>query len=359
MKKLNVAVIGQGRSGKGIHGKFFHTEENVWFEVKYVVDTSEVRREIAKKEWPDATVLASHEELYGKGDIDLVVNATYSHCHAPVTRDMIEHGFNVLCEKPFGRTAYECDSLIRLAEEKGVKLYVFQQSFYAPFYLHLLKVIEEKQIGDIVAIDIKYNKLGRRWDWQTLQCMLGGNAYNTGPHPFGFALGFLDFAEDARVAWSLMKTTPLFAGDSDNFCRAILTAAGKPPVEVEISDLDAYNDYTIKLQGTVGTLQCTPATYKMKWVPLSENAERAPIMTYLENEQHEPIYCSENLVTKTEEGNYDGDAFNIGTRDLYKNIYENITEGKPMFVTAAMASRIVGVIEAIHAQNPLKVKYDV
>lgn len=357
MKKLNVAVIGQGRSGRDIHGKFLHTEANIWFNVKYVVEQSEIRREIAEKEWPEATVLSSHEQLYGKKDVDLVVNATYSHLHAPITRALIEHGFNVLCEKPFGRTAYECDSLIRLAKEKGVKLYVFQQSFYAPFYRHLLKVIEEKQIGEVVAIDIKYNKLGRRWDWQTLQCMLGGNAYNTGPHPFGFALGFLGFEEDAHVAWSLMKNTPLFAGDSDNFCRAVLTAKGKPAVEVEISDLDEFTDYTIKLQGTLGTMKCTPASYTIKSIPLEENEKREVVMTYLENEEHRPIYCKESLVKKTEEGTYEGDAFNVGTRELYKNIYENITADAPMYVTAQMASRIVGVIEAIHAQNPLQVRF--
>ena len=357
MKKLNIAVIGQGRSGKGIHGKFYHSEQNLWFDVKYVVDESEKRREIAAAEYPDARVFASVEQLLDKKDIDLVVNSTYSHCHVPVTRTLLEAGFNVLVEKPFGRTAYECDSLIRLAKEKGVKLYVFQQSFYAPFYLDLLRVIREKVIGDVVAIDIKYNKLGRRWDWQTLQCKLGGNAYNTGPHPFGFALGFLDFAEDARVAWSLMKNTPLFAGDSDNFCRAVLTAAGKPAVEVEISDLDAFTDYTIKLQGTKGTFKCTPASYTCTYVPEGKNPEREVIPTYLEDENHNPIYCKEKLVTVTEEGNYSGDAFGVGTRDVYKNIYDNITEGRPMDVTAEMASRIVGVIETIHAQNPLEVRF--
>ena len=170
-------------------------------------------------------------------------------------------------------------------------------------------------------------------------------------------IGFLGFAEDAHVAWSLLKNTPLFAGDSDNFCRAILTAAGKPAVEVEISDIDAFTDYTIKLQGTIGTLRCTPDAYTIKYVSLSENEERAPVMTYLENEKGEPVYCKENLVTVTEEGKHDGTAFDIGTREIYTNIYENITEGKPMYVTAAMASRIVGVIETIHAQNPLQVRF--
>ena len=71
----------------------------------------------------------------------------------------------------------------------------------------------------------------------------------------------------------------------------------------------------------------------------------------------EAAYCKEQLTTVTEDGSFDGTAFDIGTRELYKNIYENITEGKDMYVTAAMASRIVGVIEAIHAQNPMEVRY--
>jgi hypothetical protein len=80
-------------------------------------------------------------------------------------------------------------------------------------------------------------------------------------------------------------------------------------------------------------------------------------MTYLENENNEPAYCKEQLTTVSEEGKFDGTAFDIGTASLYGNIYENITAGKEMYVTAAMASRIVGVIEAIHAQNPLQVRY--
>ena len=44
MKKLNVAIIGQGRSGKNIHGAFLRSEANLWFDVKYVVDADEFRK---------------------------------------------------------------------------------------------------------------------------------------------------------------------------------------------------------------------------------------------------------------------------------------------------------------------------
>ena len=49
MKKLNLAVIGQGRSGRNIHGAFYLSENNTLFEVAYVVDADEHRRELAAK----------------------------------------------------------------------------------------------------------------------------------------------------------------------------------------------------------------------------------------------------------------------------------------------------------------------
>jgi len=48
MKKLNVAIIGQGRSGRNIHGAFFKSESNTLFNVVAVVERDPARRELAK-----------------------------------------------------------------------------------------------------------------------------------------------------------------------------------------------------------------------------------------------------------------------------------------------------------------------
>ena len=44
MKKLNLAIIGQGRSGKDIHCAHLTSERNQLFNIKYVVDADEFRR---------------------------------------------------------------------------------------------------------------------------------------------------------------------------------------------------------------------------------------------------------------------------------------------------------------------------
>ena len=93
MKKLNLAIIGQGRSGKRIHGGYYLSERNQYYNVKYVVDADEIRRGIAKEQYPDCTVFADYQELFGLDDVDLVVNATYSELHYAITKDLLLHGF--------------------------------------------------------------------------------------------------------------------------------------------------------------------------------------------------------------------------------------------------------------------------
>ena len=357
MKKLKLAIIGQGRSGKNIHGAYYLSESNLYWEVAYVVEADDRRRAAAEEQYPGCRVLADYRDLFAIDGIDLVVNASYSEMHYPITKDLLLHGKNVLVEKPFGRTRYECEELIRIAEEKGVVLAVFQQSFLAPFYPFTKNVIRSGKIGTPVQISIHYSGFARRWDWQTLQKKCAGGAYNTGPHPIGLALGFLDFDEEARVVYSKLVSSPLTSGDSDDYAKILLTAPGRPLVDIEISSLDAYNGYNIKIQGTRGTYETTIGAYKMTYIVEGENPERPVFDTFIQNEQGEPIYCSEKLIKHTEEGTHSGTAFDFAAAEFYRQLYERIVNGTPMTVTPEMAMRVISVIETAHAENPLPVKF--
>ena len=356
MKKLNLAIIGQGRSGKDIHGKHYLTESNIYFDVKYVVDEDETRRQISLERYPGCTVFANYEELFACTDIDLVVNASYSQFHYSITKDLLEHGFNVLVEKPFGRNRYECDNLMKIAKEKGVVLAVFQQTFLAPWYLFAKEVAESGKLGEIKQINVAFNGFSRRWDWQTLQKNVAGSAYNTGPHPIGVAMGLMDFDPNIRVAYSKLDCL-LTSGDADDFVKIILDAPGKPLADIEIHSNDAYGPWMLKLLGSRGTLVCSANSYKMTYIVPGENPEQPVQEKFLEDDNHNPKYCSEKLIKHTEEGEIEGNAFTVGTASLYEQLYFLITEGKPMTVTPEMAARVVGVIETIHAQNPLPVKF--
>ncbi len=356
MKKLNLAIIGQGRSGKDIHGKYYRSNDNLYYQVKYVVDADSFRRKVAEQIYPGCKTLSDYTELFCYDDIDLVVNATYSEMHYPITKELLMHGMNVLVEKPFARSRYECDELIKLAHEKGVTLAVFQQTFFAPFYQFAYDTVHSGKLGDIKQINIRYNGFSRRWDWQTLQKKCAGSAYNTGPHPVGMALGFLDFDPGARVVYSKLDTA-LTSGDADDYVKILMSAPGKPVVDIEITSIDAYSDYNVKLLGTKGTLKATPKSYEMTYLVDGENPERPVVETFLQDEVGNPKYCSEKLIKHVESDNFSGTAFDVGTATLYKQLYEQITQGKEMTVTAKMAAEVISVIEEAHAANPLPLKY--
>lgn len=356
MKKLRIAVIGQGRSGRDIHGAFYKKDTNDILEVAVVVEADELRRQRALEEYPGCQVVESYQELFGMAGIDLVVNASYSKMHYSITKDLLQHKFSVLVEKPFAANDYECQDLIKTAEENGVVLAVFQQTFFAPFYLFTKQLVQSDKLGDIKQISIRYNSFSRRWDWQTLQCELAGGVFNTGPHPIGMAMDLLDYSEDAKVIFSKLDCA-LTSGDSDDFAKIILTAPGKPVIDIEINNTDAFSDYNIKLQGSKGTFKATPTAYKMKYIINGENPEQPVVRGFLKDAEGYPIYCKENLITHEEEGTFNGTAFDVGTESLYRMLYKTLTEGTPLEITPRQATRIINVIETVHAQNPLPVKF--
>ncbi len=354
--KLTLAIVGQGRSGKNIHGAFYRSERNVHFNPKYVVDADPVLRAKAEELYPGCVTMSDYRELFDRKDIDIVVNSTYSNEHATITADLLRHGFNVLTEKPMGATYTECMTLDRLAKENGVRLFVFHNTQKAPFYLHALKLMHDGTLGEPRQVSIRYNALSRRWDWQTLQKKLAGSAYNTGPHPFAMALGFLGDDPGVRVAYSKLDRSLTF-GDADDYVKAILTAPSGLTVDVEISSTDAFSDYTLKVQGSRGTLCSTPKAYKLKYIVEGENPPREVVEGSLRDADGMPVYCKEKLITHEESGEYEGTAFDIGTSGIYEDVYLALTEGREPEVSNEFAARVTGIIERIHADNPLSVEF--
>ncbi|MBO5888843.1 MAG: Gfo/Idh/MocA family oxidoreductase, partial [Clostridia bacterium] len=315
-------------------------------------------RNLSLELYKGCEVLSDYTELFDKKDVDVVVNASYSEDHYPITKDLLEHGFNVMVEKPFGRNVYECADLIKTAKDNGVKLAVFQQSFFAPFYKHAYDILKSGKIGDVKQVNIRYNGLSRRWDWQTLLKRVAGSTFNTGPHPIGMGLGFLDFDKNTRVIYTKLDNC-LTSGDADDYSKILFTAPNKPLIDIEIHSIDAYSTYNLKIMGTKGTFMCNVGSwYKMKYIVDGENPERPVIEEFLKDENGNPMYCEEKLITHEEEGVYEGSAFDIGTQKLYEDLYKYLTgEKDSLYVTPEHAMAVISVIEQAHAQNPLERKF--
>lgn len=118
MKPLQCAVIGVGYLGK------FHAEKYAALpdcELAAVVDSNpETARIVAEKNRTRA--LTDYRELLGR--VDAVSIAVPTRRHFEIARDFLASGAHVLVEKPITVTVEEADELIRIAQDKNLRLMV-------------------------------------------------------------------------------------------------------------------------------------------------------------------------------------------------------------------------------------------
>jgi predicted dehydrogenase len=127
--------------------------------------------------WPETISVATSMRItvsFSPAAMDLIVNASPSHLHVPITLECLQHRFNVLCEKPLARYSRDVDHLMTAADLACKVLAVYQQSRYNPAFRQVRKIIESG-VGRIVQARINYSGFALRWDWQTLKSMTGGN----------------------------------------------------------------------------------------------------------------------------------------------------------------------------------------
>ncbi len=352
---LKVGIIGQGRSGYGIHASWLRRDTRR-YKIVAVVDPIEERREKAVAEF-GCDAYESHKEMLKRDDLDLVVNATPSHLHVPVSLDVLKAGFNLVCEKPLARKVKEVDKLMAAAKKSGKVFVVFQQSRFAPYFEQVRKVIDSGVLGRIVMIKIAFNGFSRRWDWQTLQEYYGGNLLNTGPHPLDQALQL--FGDGMPKVTCLMDRALTF-GDAEDHVKLLLSGKNNPAIDLEISSCCAYPVPLYQVYGTRGGLVATQKEASWKYfnpkTAPKQKLIREPLVRRNPDGSFSPVYCSEKL--KMTEKHWTlpkskSDLFTVMSGRYYKHLYETLTEGKPMPITLEQVRKQIAVIEECHKQNPL------
>ncbi len=350
MRKLRVAIIGYGRSGRNIHRKLLSQLTDL-FEIVAFVDKDPQRRDLIREE-NNCEVLSDYIELYGRADIDFVVNSSFSCNHSPISLELLKHGFNVLSEKPAAGSAEDFKKIMKTAEETGKSYYIFQQYRFAPSYRKVKEVIKSGVLGRIVQVNLNYSGFSRRWDWQTVQDFTGGSLFNTGPHPVDQALDLMGFPDEVKVVCFMDRAHTY--GDAEDYVKLLLKSPNVPVLEVEISSCNAYSEYTYLVQGTRGTLKGTTNKLDWKYYIDSDEEARKLIIEPLRNEKGEPIYCSEKL--KFHKGNWmakgeEADDFNAKGLMFYRKFYDSMVNKKPFPITQDQVLKQIEVIEESHRQN--------
>ena len=186
MKVLKLGIIGQGRSGRNIHAEFLKNVPQK-FQIACVADLLPDRGERARQEY-GCEAFTDYRQMLERRDLDLIVNASTSQFHVPITREALAAGFNVLCEKPLARRAAEVDDLIATAKKAGKFLAIYQQSRFAPYYRQVCEVLKSGVLGRIALIKCVQRFMAPRL---ADAAELNGRTLNTGPHPMDQVLGLI------------------------------------------------------------------------------------------------------------------------------------------------------------------------
>lgn len=351
MKQIKVGIIGQGRSGRGIHGEYLKTVSGK-YRIAAVSDLLGNRCGRAEKEY-DCKAYGDYREMLEKEELDLVVNATPSHLHVPITFDALKKGFNVLCEKPLSDNTGEIDMLIDTAEKSGKIFTVFQEARYEAAYCQVGKVVDSGVLGRIIQISVYRDWFSRRWDWQTLKECNGGNLLNLGAHELDKAMLLARYGVKPEVFCRMGCVNT--SGDADDYLKLMLKAPGYPVVDLEISSCCVYPPFQYNIHGTYGSLTSSFSNVSWKYFKPEEAPAQALIREPLSDDEGLPAFCSEELKWYEEKWEYvkneNEDFIFEETRDFYNMLYDTLAGGEPLKITPQQVRTYTAVIEECFRQN--------
>jgi len=353
VKKLRVAIIGQGRSGRDIHARHIQALPEM-FEVVAAVDPLAVRRKRAAEELK-CDVYEDYKPLLKRRDLDLVVNATPSHMHVPVALALYKAGHNVLVEKPLARTVRDVDRLMVAAKKAGKLFAIYQQSRFAPYFQQVRKVMDSGVLGRIVQISIAFNGFSRRWDWQTLTAWNGGNLLNTGPHPLDQALRLLDVPTDQTPQVFCYMDRAHFFGDAEGHVKLLLRAERRPLIDLEISSCCAYPLFIYHVFGTQGGLKGGIGEMEWRYFKPSEAPKQRLTTVPIHKPDWTPAYCGEELKWHVENWQLpesQKDLFQTLGTAFYRMLHKHMTQGAPLAITPEQVRQQIAIIEEAARQNP-------
>lgn len=183
-KVYNVGIIGAGFIS------LFHLEALIRIPGIKVVAVCDGNMEKAKalaSKWNIPNIFSNVEELIAANICDTAHVLVPPDYHFAVAEKLLQAGINVMVEKPLAVTAADCETLVAIAKEKGVKIGVNHNSTFRPSILQLKDVLKSGEIGTLHHLIVHFNlplrQLGARqfshWMFQLPQNMF----LESGVHP--------------------------------------------------------------------------------------------------------------------------------------------------------------------------------
>ncbi|MBO4572978.1 MAG: Gfo/Idh/MocA family oxidoreductase [Clostridia bacterium] len=156
MKTKTLVILGFGQRGRG-YANFAKNNPDK-FKVVAIIETDKGRFDIAKKEYPDATMYSDYKVFINDNiKADIVAVCTQDEQHKEHSVALMAAGYNLLLEKPIANNKADCEAIYKASVKYGKKVIVCHVLRYSPFYSAVKRVIDSGVLGEIVTINASEN----------------------------------------------------------------------------------------------------------------------------------------------------------------------------------------------------------
>jgi predicted dehydrogenase len=154
---LRVAIVGYGLAGRVFHGPLVAAARGM--RVSAIVTANEGRQAAARRDFPDARVLARPDDLWATADpCDLVVVAAPTGAHVSIASTAIDAGLPVVVEKPLAAGASAAAALVAHAEAHGVVLVPFLNRRWDSDHLTLANLLADGRLGSVLQYESRFER---------------------------------------------------------------------------------------------------------------------------------------------------------------------------------------------------------
>ena len=152
MKDLKAAVVGTGFMGS-THTEALH---RLGIQVVGILGSSAEKSQRAAERLSIPRGYGTYEELLADGEVDVVHITTPNHLHYAQSKQALEAGKHVLCEKPLAMNTDETAELVTLAEQTGLAAAVNYNLRFYPLNIEARDIVERGDLGEIYSVAGSY-----------------------------------------------------------------------------------------------------------------------------------------------------------------------------------------------------------
>lgn len=250
--KRRVALVGAGYIADW-HAQGLRSVKNV--ELAAVCDRALARAQALAAKFGVARVYASLEEMLAAEKLDAVHVLTPPDRHFEAARTALEAGVNVFLEKPMCDRAADCEALVQLAAERGLRLGVGHNFLFSEPYEQLRRDVRGGVLGRIDDVRIDWHRPLPQAAHGPFDAWMLRDPRNilieTGPHLVAQMLDLLGEPEQITARTS----NPVELPTGRRFYRRWQVNALKGPAAVELrfSFVPGYSEYTIHVRGSLAS----------------------------------------------------------------------------------------------------------